>query len=75
MGSSSMPAISGYPHLTVPMGLARGLPLGLSFIGPAWSDGALLGYGYVFEQAGKLRAPPRYLPTAPTGDLLEPLKP
>jgi len=73
--ASSLPAIAGYPHLTVPMGLARGLPVGLSFIGRANSDGDLLRYGYAFEQAGNLRQPPRYLPTAPTGNLLDPVTP
>ncbi|HWF76087.1 MAG TPA: amidase [Caulobacteraceae bacterium] len=58
---SSLPAIAGYPHLTVPMGLVRGLPVGLSFVGPAWSDGALLALGHAFEQAAKARRPPAYL--------------
>lgn len=71
--ASELPAVAGYPHLSVPMGLAKGLPVGLSFIGPANSDGALLRYGYAFEQAGKLRVAPQYLPTAATGDLLEPV--
>ena len=31
-------AVAGYPHLTVPMGLVKGLPVGLSFIGPKWSE-------------------------------------
>ena len=57
------PAVAGYPHLTVPMGLVGGLPVGLSFIGPAWSEGRLLAYGYAFEQASHARRPPKYLPT------------
>ena len=69
--ASELPAISGYPHLTVPMGLAKGLPVGISFIGKAGADGDLLRYGYAFEQASKLREPPRYLPSVPTNDLLE----
>jgi amidase len=73
-GTANMPAISGYPHLTVPMGLVRGLPVGLSFIGPAFSDGALLRYGYAFEQTGPLREPPHYLTNVPAGDLLEPVE-
>ena len=44
-------AVAGYPHLTVPMGGVRGLPVGLSFIGPAWSEARLLALGYAFEQA------------------------
>lgn len=63
--ASELPAVSGYPHLTVPIGLVAGLPAGLSFIGPAWSDGALLQAGYAYEQAAKARVAPRYLPTAP----------
>ncbi|GAA3999376.1 amidase [Sphingomonas humi] len=46
----SMAAVAGYPHLTVPMGLQRGLPVGLSFVGPKWSDGQLLKFGFAFEQ-------------------------
>jgi amidase len=70
-----MPAIAGYPHLTVPMGLVRGLPVGLSFIGPRFSDGALLRYGYAFEATGPMREPPRYLPKVQvSGELLDPLK-
>ena len=65
--SSELPAVSGYPNLTVPMGLVRGLPVGLSFIGTAHSEATLLGAGYVYEQASKARVAPRYLPTADVG--------
>jgi amidase len=52
VGSSSMlPAVAGYPHLTVPMGQAGGLPVGLSFIGTAGSDAKLLALGFAFERA------------------------
>ncbi len=44
-GPGSPPAIAGYPHLTVPMGMVKGLPVGLSLIGPAWSDAAVLAWG------------------------------
>ncbi len=66
-GAGSPPAVAGYPHLTVPMGLAGGLPVGLSFIGAAWSDGALLRYGFAYEQASHARQPPRYLATTDYG--------
>ncbi len=57
-GTGTMAAVSGYPHLTVPMGSVRGLPVGLSFIGPAWSEATLLSLGYAFEQTGPgLQAP------------------
>ncbi|OGX87517.1 amidase [Hymenobacter coccineus] len=55
---SSPAAMSGYPHLTVPMGQAHGLPVGLSLMGPAWAEGPLLGLGYAYEQATKLRRAP-----------------
>jgi len=48
---TTLPAVSGYPHLTVPMGLADGLPVGLSFIGPALSEASLLALGFAYEQA------------------------
>ena len=50
-GPADLAAVAGYPHLSVPMGQVRGLPVGLSIIGPAWSEARLLGFGYAFEQA------------------------
>lgn len=58
-----MAAVAGTPSLTVPMGDAHGLPLGLAFLGPAWSEARLLGYGHAFERASRTRSTPRYLPT------------
>jgi amidase len=51
-------AIAGYPDLTVPMGMVEGMPVGLSFIGPMWSEQTLLAYGYAYEQASQARVPP-----------------
>ena len=62
--SSRLPAIAGYPNLTVPMGLVRGLPVGLSFIGAKFSESTVLGAGYAYEQRAQARVRPRYLPTA-----------
>ncbi len=59
--ATGIAAAAGYPHLTVPMGLARGLPVGLSFIGTAWSDADLLALGYAYEQASLRRQPPTYV--------------
>ena len=50
-GAGSLAAVAGYPHLTVPMGLVKGLPVGLSFIGPKWSEATLLSLGFAYEQA------------------------
>lgn len=56
--ASQLPAMSGYPHLTVPMTQIQGLPIGLSFIGPKWSEAALLAAGAAFEaQRGPLPGP------------------
>lgn len=57
---SQMPAVAGYPHLTVPMGLVDGLPIGLSFIGAKWSDAGILAAGYAYEQASRKRTAPTY---------------
>ena len=59
--SSGLPAVAGYPHLTVPMGTVHRLPVGLSFIGPAWSEARLLALGYAFEQAAQARPTPSFL--------------
>ncbi len=66
-GSSTYPsAVAGYPIVNVPMGFVDGvLPVGLSFIGTAWSEPTLIKYAYAYEQATKLRRAPTYLPTLP----------
>ena len=60
-GSFTQPAaVAGYPHITVPMGLVQGLPVGLSFVGRAWSEPTLLKLAYGYEQASKARRPPTF---------------
>ncbi len=55
---SGVAALAGYPDLSVPMGLVDGLPVGLSFVGPVWSEQLLLSLGYAYEQASRSRVPP-----------------
>ncbi len=57
-------ALAGYPNLTVPMGQVEGLPVGLSFIGPKWSEALLLSMAYSYEQASQKRVPPAAYKTA-----------
>lgn len=56
--ASQLPAVAGFPHLTVPMGLSGGLPIGLSFIGPKWHDHDVLKAGFAYEQLSKARVAP-----------------
>ena len=62
--STTLPAVSGYPHITVPAGYVFGLPVGLSFYATAWQEPTLIGLAYAYEQATMVRVPPRFLPTA-----------
>jgi amidase len=64
-GDSSFAAVAGYPSITVPMGLAGELPVGLSFVAGAWEEGKLIKLAFAFEQATKLRREPKYLATYP----------
>ncbi|HXB46544.1 MAG TPA: amidase [Streptosporangiaceae bacterium] len=50
-GTSGPAAVSGYPSITVPAGQVSGLPVGLSFIGPAWSEPRLIELAHAFELA------------------------
>lgn len=66
-GSSGPAAVAGYPSITVPAGFIFGLPVGLSFIGPAWSEPTLIGLAYAFERATNARRAPEFLPSALVG--------
>jgi amidase len=60
MSFSSPAAVAGYPHITVPAGFARGLPVGISFVGGAWSEATLIGMAYAYEQASQRRRAPAF---------------
>jgi len=72
-GAGGLAAVAGYPHLTVPMGQVKGLPVGLSFIGPKWSDGLLLSLGFAYEQARGNLPPPRFMRSIEEGPEVAPL--
>ncbi len=59
---STLPAVAGYPYITVPMGQVHGLPVGLSFIGPKWSEARLIGLAYAFERVAHAFRPPTFAP-------------
>ena len=63
-GPSTVTSVAGYPHITVPMGFVRGLPVGLSFFGRAWSEATLIKLAYAYEQATGHRVPPGTTPSA-----------
>jgi amidase len=63
-GSSTHPAVAGYPNINVPAGFIHGLPVGISFMGLAWSEPTLLKLAFSFEHATRHRRPPRFRPNA-----------
>ncbi|MGF1545412.1 MAG: amidase [Parvularculaceae bacterium] len=62
-GAGWMAAVAGYPHVTVPIGTFRGLPVGISFMAGAGADADVLRIGHAFEQVFDARLPPAYLET------------
>jgi amidase len=67
-GAGNLAAVAGYPHLTVPMALIKGLPVGLSFMGPKWSEATLLSLGYAYEQARGPFPMPKFYRSIEEGD-------
>ena len=74
--SAGIPAIAGYPHLTLPMGAVKGLPVGVSLVGPRWSEAVLLALGAAAEKALPARRPPHFRPSVESQDrsALDPAK-
>ncbi|HYJ64661.1 MAG TPA: amidase family protein, partial [Parafilimonas sp.] len=61
---STPAAMAGYPHITVPMGIVHDLPVGLSFIGTAYSEPQIISLAYAYEQATKKRTAPSFIKTS-----------
>lgn len=63
ISSSSLPAVSGYPNITVPAGFIDEMPIGISFFGKAFSEPTLIAVAYAWEQMSNARRKPKYLKT------------
>ena len=63
IGSSTPAAVAGYPAITLPAGFLKELPIGITFMGGAWQESALIRMAFAYEQATKARRAPKYLPT------------
>jgi amidase len=71
LGASSFPcAMAGYPVINMPAGHAFGLPVGISFMGTAYSEPMLIKLASGFEHVTHVRRAPTFIPTMalPTGD-------
>jgi Asp-tRNA(Asn)/Glu-tRNA(Gln) amidotransferase A subunit family amidase len=65
---------TGFPAVSFPGGFSPptaeaplGVPIGIELLGPAWSEGKLIGFAYAFEQAAKLRVMPKSTPPLGVG--------
>jgi amidase len=72
-GTSRPGAVSGWPTVSVPFGYVAGLPVGVSFLGPRWTEARLLALAYAFEQATNGRRVPGLRATVAVEDLRQPV--
>jgi len=70
-GAGWIAAIAGYPHISVPMGEMRSLPIGLSFMGPAGTDAQILSAGHAYEIRSNKRVDPAFLKSADQSEMIE----
>jgi len=49
-GNGGFAAMAGTPHITIPLGKAYDLPIGLSLMGKAWSEHEMIQLAYTIEQ-------------------------
>lgn len=71
-GASRLPAVAGYPHVTVPMGHVGGMPVGLSLVGERWSEAKLLAFAFAYEQHAQSRARPTYAASVDSAEAIAP---
>jgi len=65
-GAGWIAAIAGYPHITVPMGSVKGLPVGVSFMGQSGTDKSVMAIGYAYEKSSQKRVTPKFIPAVET---------
>jgi len=58
LGSAA--AIAGYPSITLPIGVVKEMPVGMTVVAPRYAEDRLLRIAAKFEREGRLRVPSRF---------------